>query len=312
MKEKIKSAAGALGRRDFISGALGVAALGCSTASETIAGQAAADGDILDAYQRETDLVSPKDFIAYFKDGDTRGFAALEKLEAAFEKVFGEARSVEVKDVPAVWSVYNMGYIVKTREAMFAIDLFHRRAAEFAPFLDFSLVTHAHGDHYQGDLYRAMNAAGKTVISNFLDNTGVKSPRKNGGYTRAEKVFRIKDVEIRTSLVDHNSYLLDYTTAFEIRVGDWKLYHTGDCSIADKLRTTWGAPDLWLLFPMGALNVSSAVERVRPERIVFGHIWEMAHSHGARLSTKMLLKDISQAGVFCNDVKAGLWGERLV
>ena len=89
----------------------------------------------------------------------------------AFEKVMREVKATVVtRDVPAVWSVYNMGYIVKTRESLFSIDLNHRRGTEFAPILDFALVTHNHGDHWRKDFYKAMAKRGKAVFSNFLDN----------------------------------------------------------------------------------------------------------------------------------------------
>ncbi len=300
---------GKMDRRDFLCGAAGATALGVVSCLDA----AVAKEDVLDVWQRETDLVKAEVFRQYYADGMTRGLKSLERVEDAFEKVFREAQTVEVKDVPAVWSVYNMGYIVKTRETLFSIDLVHRRAAEFAPLLDFSLVTHNHNDHYHPGLYAAMNSSKKLVVSNFLDNYGAyrwNRETTGGGFTRAEKEFRIKDVTVRTSLVDHNDYLIDFTTAFEIRVGDWKLYHTGDCSVADKIGTVWGAPDLWLFFPMGALNVSDAVERVRPKRIVIGHIWELAHSSG-RLTTPMVRSAIEKASTFCPDVRAGLWGDRL-
>ena len=172
-----------------------------------------------------------------------------------------------------------MGYIVKTREALFSIDLNHRRGTELAPLLDFALITHNHDDHWRQDFYRAMDGAGKTVVSNFLDNYGVRNWKKDGGYTRAVKTFKIKDVEIRTSLIDHNDYLIDFTTAFEIRVGDFILYHTGDSGrgTEPKLGTVWGKPDLWLFFPGCGIDVSKAVPVVQPKRIVFGHIWELGH-----------------------------------
>ena len=304
-------------RRSFLKGAVGSAVAGAIAPlvaeGSSCASSVRDEKDVLDIWQSETDLVTPLDYKAYLSDGDTRGLKSLEKLERAFEKVFREATTLQVGDVPAVWSVYNLGYIVKTKEALFSIDLVHRRASEFAPYLDFSLVSHNHRDHFHQELYAKMNSAHKLVISNFLDNYGACSSkeRKAGGYVRGAKEFKIKDVTVRTSLVDHNSYLIDFTTAFEIRVGDWKLYHTGDCAVADKLYPTWGAPDLWLFFPMGALNVAQAAERVRAKRIVIGHIWELQHATG-RLTTPMVRRAIKNAAPFCPDVTAGLWGDRLV
>ena len=269
--------------------------------------------DALDVWQRETDLVSADTYMQYRKDGDTRGLASLEKLERGFEKIFREARETKVESIPAVWSVYNMGYIVKTPAALFSIDLVHRRAPEFAPFLDFELVTHNHADHFHPELYHAMDGAGKTVISNFLDNYGVRNWKKNGGYTRAVKTFKIKDVEIRTSLIDHNDYLIDFTTAFEIRVGDFILYHTGDSGrgTEPKLGTVWGKPDLWLFFPGCGINPGEAVRRVQPKRVVFGHIWELGHKHG-RLTTPMVRRAKEKADAFCSNVAPALWGDRII
>ncbi len=299
---------GMMSRRDFMVGAATMAAAKPGIVAE---------GDEISVWQRDTEIVSAPTYAQYLADGDTRGFAALERLEAAAEKVLREARETSVHDVPAVWSVYNMGYVVKTRESLFAIDLVHRRDAEFAPMLDFALVTHNHRDHWRSVFYRAMDGAGKTVVSNFLDNFGVRNWRRDGGYTRAKKVFKFKDVEVRTSLIDHNDYLVDFTTAFEIKVGDWKLFHTGDSGFGTehKLETAWGRPDLWLFFPGCGIDVEKAVGKVCAKKIVFGHLWELGHRHGheGRLDEPLIrpcLVRAREAG--CKDVSLAFWGDRIV
>ncbi len=267
----------------------------------------------IDKWEAETNRVTAQTYSAYRKDANTRGLMPLETIESGFEKVMREAKETKVTSVPAVWSVYNMGYIVKTPKAMFSIDLVHRRAAEFAPLLDFMLVTHNHGDHIDRGLYKAMDEAGKFVISNFLDNYGVwkKYGLMKGGYTSGEREFSLKDVRIRTSLVDHNHYLINFTMAFEIKVGNWIMYHTGDCGISTKLRTTWGRPDLWLLFPMGSLDVADAVKRVRPKRVVFGHLWELGHETG-RLQAPLIKRSLKAAAPYCNNVSLAYWGDRII
>ena len=276
---------------------------------------------VLDQWQKDTDRATAELYREYMRDGDTRGLMSLEKLEAAFEKVLREAKAAVVTtDVPAVWSVYNMGYVVKTRASLFAIDLVHRRDAEFAPMLDFALVTHNHRDHWRSGFYVAMDGAGKTVVSNFLDNYGAADWKKggarwheNGGYIRGVKEFRLKDVEIRTSLIDHNDYLIDFTTAFEIRIGDFVLYHTGDSGSGTehKLKTVWGRPDLWLFFPGCGIDVAKAVRKIDPKRVVFGHLWELGHKAG-RLTSPHIRRALGAARPICADVSFALWGDRIV
>ena len=229
--------------------------------------------------QKENDLVLREDYIKYLNDGDARSFDALERLDKAFEKVLREVRETEVADSgrPAVWYLYNMGIVVKSADRTFAIDLVHPRAAELVPFLDFALITHNHGDHWTKPFYNAMNKARKTVVSNFLDNFGVKDWIINGGFTRAEKTFTFGDVSVKTRQCDHNKYLVNFTTFYEIHIGDFTLCHTGDCSDFAKLKLS-RTPDLWVVHPYCGMDVVQASERaVHPKKVLVGHIEELSH-----------------------------------
>ena len=292
-----------IGRRQFVAGAI---AAGLTGAARAKSSPAASDDIAL--WHNETEQVSPEDYRRYMTDGETRGFASLDRLEAAFEKVMREVKNAKVNDIPAVWSVYNMGYVVKTRETLFSIDLVHRRDMEFASMLDFALVTHNHGDHYRKNLCKAISDQGKPVISNFI-------PVK--GYTRAKKTFKIRDVEIRTSLIDHNDWLIDFTTAFEIKVGDWTLYHTGDSGrgTEPKLETIWGHPDLWLFFPGCGIDTAKAVAKIKAKRIVFGHLWELEHkqNHQGRLDEPLLRRALVRAAKGgSKNTSLAFWGDRVV
>lgn len=294
-----------LSRKAFIRGS-------ACAAGAAVAGRlsAAPSQDALDIGQRETDLVKPETYLAYLADGKTRNLAALEKLERGFEKVWREIETTEIRETPAVWLVYNMGVVVKTRQALFSIDLVHRRSVELAPKLDFALITHNHTDHYLPPFYRAVNGAGKVVVNNFIDNYGV-ADWHDVGFTRAEKTFKLKDVAIRTALTDHNVFLIDYTTTFEIKVGNWTMFHSGDCGNARKLKTVWGQPDLWVVFPGCGLDVAAAYERIRPKQMAFGHLWELAHRTG-RLTTPMVRAARKAVEAKGGRVTVPLYGERIV
>jgi hypothetical protein len=292
-----------ISRRRFVADA---AALGMAAAVPGVC--AGAPLDDISRWHNETEQVSPEVYRQYMIDGDTRGFASLEKLEKAFDKVLREVKATTVGDTPAVWSVYNMGYIVKTRESIFSIDLVHRRDLELASLMDFALVTHNHSDHWRAGFCREMAELGKPVVSNFL---GFK------GYTRAKTISKIRDVEIRTSLIDHNDWLIDFTTAFEIRVGNWTMYHTGDSGkgTEPKLETVWGRPDLWLFFPGCGIDTAKAVAKIDAKRIVFGHLWELDHkqNHRGRLDEPLIRRALAQAAkVGHKQTSLAFWGDRVV
>ena len=269
-------------RRDFIEAAGSAAVL--SAVGRAFAGEGLPTDTVsYAAFQREIDEITPQDFRDYLADEawDWFGFAkkpAFRRLDNAFDKVLEEVKATVVTDRPALWLVYNMGVIVKTKEACFSIDLKHRKAPEIAPFLDFALITHNHRDHYTEEFYRAMDGAGKTVISNFKDNYGGHRAKGGlGGYTRAPKTFKLKDIEIRTSLTDHNGYLVDFTTAFEIRVGDFTIYHSGDCSNVAKLNPA-RRPDLWIVHPRCGMKIEDGVKRFNPKLTVVAHLNELGHA----------------------------------
>ena len=268
------------------------------------------------ALQAEIDEVTPQDFKAYL-DGEWDWFgltrkAALQRLDDAFGKVLAEAKATVITDKPAVWLVYNMGVIVKTKEACFSIDLKHRRASEIAPLLDFALITHNHGDHYTEEFYRAMNSAGKTVISNFKDNYGTKNWSRDGGYARVPKLFRLKDIEIRTSLTDHNNYLVDFTTAFEVHIGKYVIYHSGDCSTVEKLNPT-SSPDLWILHPRCGMKVEDGVRKFHPALTAIAHLNELGHARDRwRWSWAEGFKAKAVAEAAGGAAIVPVWGERIV
>jgi ribosomal protein L17 len=240
---------------------------------------------------------------------------ALQRYEDAFDKVLAEIESVKVTGRPAVWFIYNMGFVVKTAKSLFAIDLHHRRAEMLAPKLDFALITHNHGDHYTERFYKAMDGREKkTVVSNFADNYGARyGGRHPGGYTRAVKTFEFGDVKVRTTLTDHNDYLIDYTTAFEVTIGDFVIYHSGDCSNAKKLKPLCPNPDLWMFHPWSCMKPLDGARAVNPKLAVVAHLNELGHAKDRWRFTwaegEGVRQDLEKAGF---KAIVPIWGDRIV
>lgn len=297
-----------LDRRDFV--------IGCASALGGLVLPVRA-GEAEDAYtllQDEINAVRKEDYKAYltdFRPEYLQRFTALQRLEDAFDRIKREVAETVVTDRPAVWFLYNMGLVVKTPQACFSVDLMHRRAQELAPLLDFALITHNHVDHYTEAFYAAMNGSGKTVISNFKDNYGVRDWGRGGGYTRAVKTFRIKDVEVTTGYADHNPYLVDFTSTFEIKTCGVMIYHTGDCYGLGKLNPSV-TPDLWCVHPRCGLSAAEGVRKFHPRMTAVLHLNEMGHdvnqwrwTWGDGLAEKSAIESAGGRAV------VPVWGERL-
>ena len=274
------------------------------------------------SFQRDIDATSAPDYEAFRAAGPDMPAAArdaalvanpgLRRYDEAFDRVFRDVRDTRVDGAPAVWLLYNMGLVVKTPASTFAIDLVHRQGLRLAPMLDFALVTHNHPDHVDEGLLAALDHAGKTVVSNFLCNYGaVRRGSMPGGYARGRKVLEIRDVTVRTADSDHNGYLVDFTSAFEISVGDWTLYHTGDSSTLSKLAPA-RTPDLWVVHPRCGLDVADAVRAFHPRRTAICHLCELGHPPKEwRWSTTDGLEDAARAAEAGTDAFVPLWGERI-
>ncbi len=275
------------------------------------------------AFQREIDAITPADWSAYYRQGcalnpvegaRTRArLPVLQRYEDAFDKVLAEIRTTDATKRPAVWFVYNMGLVVKTAQSLFSIDLHHRRAEELAPMLDFALITHNHNDHYTDRFVRAMNEQAKTIVSNFMDNyAAFRGGHHPGGYTRAAKTFTLGDVTVRTGTTDHNDYLVDFTTTFEVSVGDFTLFHSGDCSNTSKLHLVCPNPDLWIFHPYCGMDPLEGAKAVNPKLAVVAHLNELGHAKDRWRWTWAegeKAKESLEAGGYRAVVP--LWGERL-
>ena len=150
---------GSVTRRGFVAGAV-------AASVTSLRGAEATDRA---AIQKEIDAIQPEDYNAHLRAGPDMSAEACEaayahwpilrRYDAAFEKIMREVRETTVGDRPAIWYVYNMGVVVKTRQSLFSIDLCHRLAPTFADALDFNrIVVRAEGkteqvlDQWQ-DLY---------------------------------------------------------------------------------------------------------------------------------------------------------------
>ena len=302
-----------ISRRNFI-GAAGLAAASLSLRAEETAD--------LEAFQKELDAITPKDYTNFqlpgmeLPDADRlaayAAFPGLKRYDEAFDKVFAEIQATTVTDKPAIWYVYNMGVVVKTKSCTFGIDICHRKAPRLAKVLDFILTTHNHGDHYNAHLLQAMSAAHKPVISNFM--------LVWDWYCRdMEKTFKIKDITIHCTAADHNKHLPWAVTTFEVVCGEgpdaYTIFHSGDCCRYDHLKPK-GKPDIYFGHCAIGLDFMAAAQNTMPAKMFvpvhhqeLGHLGGKYRCVGFEDEPLKIVRSLREAGY-----KAAMpvWGDRIV
>ena len=256
-------------------------------------------------------------------------YPILRRYDDAFRAAVREMRETEVRGTPAIWLIYNMGVIVKTRASLFSIDLCHRLAPTIADELDFAIITHNHLDHYTREFYRAMDRRHKTVFQNFECNYGAalnvvdgKLAGTFGGYTHGEAEYRVGDVDIRTFVTDHNTILRQFTMPVEVRVGGFTILHSGDTDDVENLRPS-RRPDLWIHHAWcwgGFYNreewVKSqtvrGIKTFNPRCAVVAHFQELTHGTGGRVGFDRARDRVAAAEEEGVRAIAPFWGERIV
>lgn len=228
--------------------------------------------------------------------------------EASFDRVLSELEAEKVPEGGVVlWHIYNMGYIVKTGNGCFGIDIHHRRAEILAPYLDFLLVTHAHGDHYTMPLVAKMKDLGKPVVSNFL-SSGDRAEHP------AELAFG--EITVKTRPADHNASFKNYVLTYEIVCGKDEdacvIFHSGDASSIQQL-----APDgpiaFHIVHPHVGVDAAKAAEILKPQLTLVSHLQELNHPRGnARWDYVYASHETQRVRNRNLNAVFPLWGEKIV
>lgn len=233
----------------------------------------------------------------------------------AFDKVLYEVKNTKVKyGSTAVWLLYNMGFVVKTPSGCFGIDLDHRLAEQFEPYLDFLIITHNHGDHQNEKLIAAMAEKGKPILSNFHKDSGVYLSTTATQYT-------IGNFKIRTDISDHLRHrnFQNFVTLFRIDCGEdsggFSMLHGGDTGFDPKRFTNVQGPVSLLVMRWGEARendiLGTGPGQVQPDYAVLSHLIELRHKPypKGQASIKKTLEHLPN--VKCEHTLLPFWGEML-
>lgn len=248
---------------------------------------------------------------------------ALAYLRQATSRAMEDIHATKVDRGLAVWHIYNMGYVFKTPEKCFGIDVMGPGVERLADDLDFLLVTHRHWDHFWEPLKDRMIQQGKPVVVHA--NLADLEPQAAAGCVLVKKpgAFQFGDVRVNVIFGDHMfpadkeqaKLFRNFVLMYEIHCGldafNSTIYDAGDADNVDKMMPPW---DVDLLIQHAATECArTEVRKLKPNMVIAGHVLELGHSpkmpRPGRVSYDMAyrwaLKGIPQDG------SATLtWGER--
>ena len=221
-------------------------------------------------------------------------------------------------DGTSIWMMYNHGFIVKTEQNIFAIDLIRGYNGWFSYVLPRDIIdqikvlmiTHSHGDHYDSEIKMAV----------LLNGGYVLEPGENFAYPRNIGMMpgdsiTIDGLKIKAHDGLHNVPLRIY----EIVTPDSTKYmHTGDNQTSAALPQVSSIDYLFLncwVNESGSTSpvtgMRNCINLLRPRYMIPGHMKELAHDPARRIGSyrdAYRVDDISLP----SKVQVMAWGERLI
>ncbi len=278
--------------------------------------------ELLEKIQIYADSLSYKTFDKYLISPDQTSIE-MEKSNPilycyrnAFDSILFQVKNTKVeKGTVAIWLLYNMGIVVKTPSSCFGIDINHRWAEKFEPYLDFICVTHNHEDHKSLGLMQIMSSHNKPVLSNFFEPG-------NKYCSTTPATYKIGNISIRTDITDHNTKLLNFISVYRIDCGDdtgnFTILHCGDSDFKPTQFThVQGGKVNLLVLRNGSLAENNIIGtesgQVKTNYAFLSHIIELRHRIGVSPHRFPVIETLDHTSqINCNHTIMPFWGEKFV
>jgi len=151
------------------------------------------------------------------------------RVKNAIEEI---RNSKPAKNEIKIWSLLNMGVVVKTSEKTVAVDTanlpFSQAHNELVKLVDIFLVTHADMDHYDPALLKKALDNNKKVV--FLEGFNGPEGKSKSISLRSGETKDIDGVKVTAYQTDHrgDGDFNDPCVWYVVEAGGFKLLHTGD------------------------------------------------------------------------------------
>lgn len=229
----------------------------------------------------------------------------------AFDHVLNQVKTASPEPGTAfIWLLYNMGYVVKTPSGCFGIDLCHRYAEQFVPYLDFLCITHNHQDHYNKALIAAMQREGKPVLSNYLTD---------GPYTAETTAdYQIGSFRIHCFVTNHNNGPKNIpVTVFQVACGEdadgLVVMHSGDSNFRPEQFDVTERIDVYIpRYAPNELSENNVIGKIFvPEYVLLSHVLELTHADPADSRWTLEQGLVRASKLNCERCYLPFWGEKL-
>jgi hypothetical protein len=239
----------------------------------------------LDIIQEACSEVTVRVYYKYMKSWDRDSslanlleskYCALGYLRKCVLRAIEEVKTTDIKRGIVIWHLYNMGYVIKTPNSCFGVDIHCRDAEKLEKSLDFLLITHQHHDHYSEDLLDAMIKAGKPVITRgYKGSTIIKKAQE----------FTFGSIRVKINIGDHHRHLPLLSTnnmlMFQIDCKDedtcYTIYHSGDGNKMKKMKPDRKV-DIYIVHVQLPMPLIRAVNHINPGITLVSHVMELSHS----------------------------------
>lgn len=253
---------------------------------------------------------------AAVKNSLQKSHLILDGYDYAFDKVInGIKNDIPTEGEVLIWHIYNMGYVFKTTKGAFALDIFHKRAEELAPYIDFYGITHKHLDHKSEALALKMAILGKPVISNFsIGGSDISY------ISDKEADYKVGSFEIHTFITNHNNSSSNVpVTVFKVDCGkdanNTVIIHSGDSNFRPEQFSTVKNTHVDIYIPRYSQTTGGENQIIgnvfNPKYVLISHILELSHED-VNSSRWPLTYGLSRASTInCAHTYMPFWGDKM-
>ena len=207
----------------------------------------------------------------------------LHYLDSAVDRAVKDIHGTRVSHGVVVWHLYNMGYVFKTPEVCFGIDVCIPGAKRLVKELDFLLISHGHIDHNSGGLGPAMIKAGKPVVTEFLPGSTIVKEPTEIHFGPARVKIDIGDHSPKNP--DRRNDMLMFQVDCGASSGNATIYHSGDGANYEKMTPDRPVDVFIPHVACSGMEVADAMRHVHPKVTLVSHVMELTHDpRGARWS----------------------------